>query len=221
MMLAGRSQQMPRALSPQSKSSRKESSSKKNRDPSMGDPDLQNRLGIISAKATHKEIKYDNLYPFFVGVTTRLQRLASRRPDKENWSSIHAFGPAPKVFRGVSIGKKGVTTAPQMFPFELLSMPDRTVNSSGFPTWIIWPCQEECSAELAGTLLWAYLDCRVWPKLIRENKLRVGLAALNTIPCLLGSCQNQKNLEIIPDHNRVWQLAARIPRAIYNAHVKS
>ena len=56
--------------------SRKESSSKKNRDPSMGDPDLQNRLGIISAaKATHKEIKYDNLYPFFVGVTTRLQRL--------------------------------------------------------------------------------------------------------------------------------------------------
>ena len=85
MMLAGRSKQMPRALSPQSKSSRKESSSKKNRDPSMGDPDLQNRLGIISAaKATHKEIKYDNLYPFFVGVTTRLQRLAWRRPDKEN-----------------------------------------------------------------------------------------------------------------------------------------
>ena len=84
MMLAGRSKQMPRAQLTAAAAIAKEES-KKNMDPSMGDPDLQNRLGIISAaKATHKEIKYDNLYPFFVGVTTRLQRLASRRPDKEN-----------------------------------------------------------------------------------------------------------------------------------------
>lgn len=49
----------------------------------------------------------------------------------------------------VSIGKKGVTTneeeaadiqcwlsPPQMFPFELLSMADRTVNSKGLLTYL-------------------------------------------------------------------------------------
>lgn len=60
MMLAGRSKQMPRA---QLTAAIAKEESKKNMDPSMGDPDLQNRLGIIETKrrGQHKEIKYDNL----------------------------------------------------------------------------------------------------------------------------------------------------------------
>ena len=62
MMLAGRSKQMPRAQLTAAVAIAKEES-KKNMDPSMGDPDLQNRLGIIETKrrGQHKEIKYDNL----------------------------------------------------------------------------------------------------------------------------------------------------------------
>lgn len=62
MMLAGRSKQMPRAQLTAAAAIAKEES-KKNMDPSMGDPDLQNRLGIIETKrrGQHKEIKYDNL----------------------------------------------------------------------------------------------------------------------------------------------------------------
>ena len=61
MMLAGRSKQMPRAQLTAAIAAKEES--KKNMDPSMGDPDLQNRLGIIESKrrGQHKEIKYDNL----------------------------------------------------------------------------------------------------------------------------------------------------------------
>ena len=61
MMLAGRSKQMPRAQLTAAAIAKEES--KKNMDPSMGDPDLQNRLGIIETKrrGQHKEIKYDNL----------------------------------------------------------------------------------------------------------------------------------------------------------------
>ena len=66
-----------------------------------------------------------------------------------------------------------------MFPFELLSMPDRTFNSKGLLTYLAAKAETR-SGVLA--MLASYV-C-VWPKLIRENKLRVGLAALNTIPCL-------------------------------------
>lgn len=63
MMLAGRSKQMPRAQLTAAAAAIAKEESKKNMDPSMGDPDLQNRLGIIETKrrGQHKEIKYDNL----------------------------------------------------------------------------------------------------------------------------------------------------------------
>ena len=65
MMLAGRSKQMPRAQLTAAAAAIAKEESKKNMDPSMGDPDLQNRLGIIETneekRGQHKEIKYDNL----------------------------------------------------------------------------------------------------------------------------------------------------------------
>ena len=85
--------------------------------------------------------------------------------------------------------KKGsyqqISTQPQMFPFELLSMADRTVNSKGLLTYLA------AKKTRSGVC--------VWPKLIRENKLRVGLAALNTIPCLCAkiSCQKQKRISAV------------------------
>ena len=57
MMLAGRSKQMPRA---QLTAAAKEES-KKNMDPSMGDPDLQNRLGIIETNEEKRATQRDKI----------------------------------------------------------------------------------------------------------------------------------------------------------------
>ena len=104
-----------------------------------------------------------------------------------------------------------------MFPFELLSMPDRTVNSNqGFSNmdYLAVP-RSECRAALSIS----GLPCVA--KTDQGEQIKGWSAALNTIPCLLGSCQNQKNLEIIPpDHNLQQQQQCVVellnPRAIYN-----
>ena len=60
MMLAGRSKQMPRAQLTAAASIAKEES-KKNMDPSMGDPDLQNRLGIIETNEEKRATQRDKI----------------------------------------------------------------------------------------------------------------------------------------------------------------
>ena len=59
MMLAGRSKQMPRAQLTAAAIAKEES--KKNMDPSMGDPDLQNRLGIIETNEEKRATQRDKI----------------------------------------------------------------------------------------------------------------------------------------------------------------